>query len=173
MSDMTTTDTGASSVAPTSAPPSSSPPSPTATGDVFSDLPVDQAVFDRGYVERIRREGQRYRNEGQQATQMLEAYNRAFGDYDPEDRQVWLDLASTWMVDPNRAAQVMQNIAQAVLQPEGGEDPAAPTPRSNASPGDQDGLDEMTPAQLQQMITEALEGQRQQAQEQQAVNEVY
>src|SRR5206468_764501 len=86
------------------APPSTtgSPSVPVSTGDVFAEPDAGQAVFDRGYVERLRREGARYRTEHQAAAEALGTYNRVFEGYDPADRQVWLDLASTWAADPGR-----------------------------------------------------------------------
>src|SRR5436190_2418005 len=145
------TDAGAPVSTPSTAPaaPSVPPPSPPASStDPFAELATDQHVFDRGYVERIRREGQRYRTEGTQATEALAAYNQAFDGYDAADRQVWLDLATTWATDPNRAAQVMQNIARAVLEPEGGSESAAPTSQPPASPTEPASPGELSPLEV-------------------------
>lgn len=160
------TNTSSVSGAPAGAAPSSQP-----AGDPFAELASGQAVFDRGYVESLRREGQRYRSEGQQAADALRQYQQVFGGYDDDDRQVWLDLATTWATDPNRAAQVMQNIAQAVLNPEGGAAGAGVDPTSQ--PPGADDLGDLTPDQVQQMIAEALGQRDQQEAERRAVEEVY
>jgi len=143
---------------------------PASAPDLFAEPAPDQAVFDRGYVERLRTEGARYRTDLNSKSQALADYDRVFGGYDADDRQVWLDLASTWATDPGEAARVMQNIAQAVLT-QGAETADAPTPQSDAETTD--GLSDLTPAQVQQMITEAMEGRDRAAAEQRAVEEVY
>src|SRR4051812_9743826 len=74
---------------------------PVETADIFAEPASDQAVFDRGYVEKLRREGARYRTEHQTSAEALSGYERVFGAYDQADRQVWMDLASTWATDPN------------------------------------------------------------------------
>jgi hypothetical protein len=139
----------------------------TAPADIFNEPTPEQAVFDRGYVERLRSEGARYRTEHKAAADQLAGYEQVFGRYDPEDRQVWLDLANSWATDPSQAAAVMQQIAQAVLQPE---TPTASTPAEE--PGES-GLGDLTPAQVQEMIATALGEREQQAAEQRAVDEVY
>jgi hypothetical protein len=88
----------------------------TTSDDVFADLAEDQTSFDRGYVEKLRREGQRYRTDAQQREAELGRYNDVFGVYEDADRQAWMHLASTWAVDPKRAAEDMQRIAQSVLE---------------------------------------------------------
>lgn len=148
-------------------------PAPAAT-DPLSDLPENQAVFDRGYVEKVRGEAQRYREEARTASAAAERYNQVFGVYDEADRGVWLDLASTWATDPNRAAQIMQQIASGVL---GDQDAGAGT-AGPSSPGDQpetptfDG-EELTPERVQELIEEKFTAREAKQAEAQAVEEVY
>jgi hypothetical protein len=142
----------------------------TPPGDLFAEPTPEQAVFDRGYVERLRQEGARYRTEHKTAADALAGYEQVFGGYDPEDRQVWLDLARTWATDPGQAAGVMQQIAQAVLN-QGEGTAAAPDAAVPSEAGD--GLGELTPQQVQQMIAEAIDGRDRAAAEQRAVEEVY
>ncbi|HEV7535238.1 MAG TPA: hypothetical protein VGP90_06360 [Acidimicrobiia bacterium] len=144
------------------------PSAPSAAPDIFGETPNDQAVFDRSYVERLRTEGARYRTEHNATRQQLSAYETAFGGYAPEDRQVWMDLASTWANNPAEAAEMMNTIAQAVLTPEG--DAAPETPAEPVTAEEMAGL---TPQQVQEMISSALTAQQQQAAEQRAVDEVY
>jgi hypothetical protein len=152
-------------------------PAGAASQDVFADLPAEQAVFDRGYVDSIRREGQRYRTTAQEAQQKAQIYDSVFGGYEEGDRNTWLNLASMWQTDPNQAATIMGNIAQAVLGEANGSDTHA-EPEGQPAPGDAgDGLGELpaglTREQVEQMIADTI-GQREQAQqEQQAVQGVY
>lgn len=177
-----TTETAGAAVDVTTAttpPPAATVPSSAqpAAPDIFAEPDASQAVFDRGYVERIRREGQRYRTEGQQAAEALANYEKVFGRYEADDRQFWLDLATAWADDPNAAARTFQQIAQAVLTPDGAVDATATPPDPTSRPGTEgasdDGLGELTPEKVQQMIAEALGAQRQQAAEQQAVDNLY
>jgi hypothetical protein len=160
----------------TPAPEATAPPGAPAapSGDVFADLPADQGIFDRGYVERIRKEGQKYRDEARTHAEALGQYNTVFGGYDAEDRAVWFNLAQTWAQDPQRAAQIMDQIARTVLAPE----PAQPGTTPPAAPEGDTG--ELTADRVQQMIAEAMATTQQTwaqqqaaAAEAQAVNEVY
>jgi hypothetical protein len=160
------------------------PPAAPAADDVFAELP-DQPIFDRGWVDKVRREGQRYREEARSTADKLGAYDTVFGGYDDADRQVWFNLAQTWATDPVRAAQMMGAIASNVLgepapPPTGAGGDGAGTPGPSAPEGAGVPSDELTPARVQQMITDALGAQQaewataqQQAAEQAAVNEVY
>jgi hypothetical protein len=136
------------------------PPAPAA--DPLGDPPADQAVFDRGYVESLRREAQRFRAEAQ-------PYNEVFGVYDEQDRQVWMDLARTWATDPNQAAQIMQQIANGVLggaeEPSPQGMPADDTPESDP--------EELTPERVQQLIDAQFTAREAQQAEARAVQEVY
>jgi hypothetical protein len=167
MSDINTADTtgGLSTAnAPVTAPDST--PTPAASADVFAETPNDQAVFDRAYVERLRQEGARYRTEHRTAADALSGYERVFGTYDPEDRQVWMDLASTWANDPTEAARMMDQIARSVLQPETPAAPPAETPTAEE-------ISNLTPQQVQEMIANAISEREANAAQERAVEEVY
>jgi hypothetical protein len=190
---MSTIDTnGAGAVAPATPAPSSTPPPAPApppgpaaapADDLFADLPEDQPLYDRGWVDKIRREGQRYREEARTAAEKLGGYDTVFGAYDQADRDVWFNLAQTWATDPVRAAQMMGAIANTVLGDQtpapaaGGGGPGESVPPEPTAPA----LDgELTPEKVQQMIADALGQQQAQyaqsqqaAAEQAAVNEVY
>jgi hypothetical protein len=143
--------------------------------DVLGAFPDDQAVFARGYVEKVRGEAQRYRTEAEQAATALGQYNNVFGVYDDADRQVWLDLASTWATDPARAARIMQEIAGNVLAEDaGGGSAGAATPGAT----DDDALEGvdttgMSPEQVKTMISEAMADRDKKASEQQAIDGIY
>src|SRR3982751_4139121 len=81
---------GNNSIGTLSTPSVTSPP-PSSPADPLAEPPSDRAVFDRGYVESIRKEAQRYREEAKNAAQ----YDAVFGQYDEPDRAVWMDLART------------------------------------------------------------------------------
>jgi hypothetical protein len=157
-----------------SSPAVSPPPVETAGGgdDPFSDLPADQAIFPRSYVEKLRTEGHKYRTEAQSAAQKAAEYDQVYGIYDDADRQVWFDLARTWAVDPARAAEAMNAIARSVLDEgkqsdSGGETGQATTVEDIA---EQSGL---TPEQVQAMISDALGARDQQAAQAQAVQDIF
>jgi len=155
---------------PLTTPPTSAAP----TDDLLAEPPEGRAVFDRGYVESIRREAQRYREEARGAA----TYNEVFGQYDQADRDVWLDLARTWSVDPNRAAQIMQQIAGNVL----GEVGVGAGSAGAAGPGDPPNqaaieaeLDagSLTPEKVQELIDAKFTAQEAKRAEAAAINEVY
>jgi hypothetical protein len=133
--------------------------------DALADLPTDQAVFDRGYVERIRAEGAKHRVAAREAAEKLNGYEQVFGQYDEVDRGVWLDLARTWATDPAAAAQTMDRIARAVLA-DGGTQADVVEAQQEAMAetiaAEQPGL---TPDMVQQQINAAL-AEREQAQAQ-------
>lgn len=157
---------------PTAATPTA--PAPPSADPLEGELPADRAVFDRGYVESIRREAQRYREEAKGAS----TYNEVFGQYDEPDRAVWLDLARTWAVDPSRAAEIMQQIAGNVL----GEDGAGTGSAGASGPGDppRGAIDEaltdgepLTPERVQELIDAKFSAQEAQRAEAQAIEQVY
>jgi hypothetical protein len=164
--------------------PATAPAGAASSQDVFADLPADQAVFDRGYVDSIRREGQRYRTTAQEVQARAQLYDQVFGGYEEGDRNTWLNLASMWQTDPNQAATIMGNIAKAVLgDADGAETHAAPT--GQPAPGiNGDGLSAedaeaaatatgLTPEQVQQMIADTLAEREATQQQEQAVQGVY
>lgn len=141
---------------------------PVVPDDPFVDLP-DQAVFDRGYVDSLRREGQKYRTEAQQAAQSAQRYNDVFGVYEQQDQDAWLDLMNTWAQDPEVAARRMQRIATGVLG-----DGTAMTNSMDGEPQEpvETAEDQLTPAKVKEMIEAGFQTREQQASEQRAVDNV-
>lgn len=96
------------SSAPESAVPASSP----AESDPFDNAEIQQ--FDRGYVEKLRREAAERRT-------AVKAYEDAFGAYSPEQREGWLSLAQSLASDdPSvrlEAARIMQEVSNDILGP--------------------------------------------------------
>lgn len=152
---------------PAAAPPSA-PPAP-AGDDLLGDLPADRAVFDRGYVEKVRGEAQRYRTEARTAADQLQSYESVFGVYDQADRDVWFDLAKTWASDPAKAAAVMQQIASGVL---GEQAPATEPAQQNVTP-EEYADDSLTPDKVKAIVEESLKARDASAAEQKAINDVF
>lgn len=176
MTDTTTSapaPTGDVPASPPAAAPEGAPPAPTGAPDPLADLPSDQAVFDRGYVEKVRNEAQRYRTEARNAADQLKGYEDVFGVYDPEDRKVWMDLASTWASDPNRAAQVMAQIAETVLGESKGEPTTTPATEDVGSPLLDEVVEGLTPDKVKALVEESLNARDQARLEQQAIAEVF
>jgi hypothetical protein len=158
-----------------SPPPAATPTvaSPPSADPLDADLPADRAVFDRGYVESIRKEAQRYREEAKSAAQ----YDAVFGQYDEPDREVWMDLARTWATDPNRAAEIMQQIAGNVL----GEAVAGAGSAGAAGPGglpdpveqELTASEQLTPERVQELIDAKFSAQEAQRAEARAIEDVY
>jgi hypothetical protein len=166
-----TTDTAPTQVPGSGAPASASPPSgaaPPDGSDPLGELPADRAVFDRGYVDSVRREAQRYRNEAQTAAASAKTYDDVFGVYEPADREVWFDLARAWATDPAQAAAVMQQIAGSVL---GG----APGPGTPEQPDDPalEPDSQLSEAQVQRLIEQQLSARDAKAMESRAIDEIY
>lgn len=91
------------------------------TADPFADLP-EQAVFDRGYVERLRREGATYRTRANELTEKYEPHNElidTFSQYPEADQQAWQQLMTDYRNDPVKAADMFQQIAQTLLEDSG------------------------------------------------------
>jgi len=168
-----TTDTAPSSPdPPVSATPPPAAPAPSAgvDDDPFAALPDDQAVFSRGWVDKIRNEGQRYREQAKAATARLQTYDDVYGAYADEDRQVWFQLAQTWAQDPAQAAAVMRDIATGVL---GDTQPVAPEPAQEFTDVDEAIAQTLTPEQVQGMIAEQFAARDASAQEQRAIQDVF
>ena len=143
-----------------------SAPAPAGTTDVLAEPPVDQAVFPRSYVESIRQEAARYRNEAR-------TY-QVFEQYEPQDRDVWINLADTWARNPAQAAQIMQQIATGVLgEQEPVTDNSPPRYEAGAPNGDVSGDDGLTDDERMQKLIDSTLAQRDQAAaEQQAIDQV-
>ncbi len=153
--------------APPGADGSSSPPPTSGGDDDLGELP-DQAVFDRGYVEKIRAQAAKYRTERNEAAEKLTRYDEAFGVYSDEDQQVWIDMAQSWVNDPTKAATMMQNIAKSVLgEPESAEAAQAEQDVIDEAIDDFDGDREaLTPEKVQEIIENSLAAREQAAREQ-------
>lgn len=137
--------------------------------DLLAEPPANQAVFDRGYVESVRREAERYREEARTHAEQLATYNDAFSPYEPADRDVWLDLARRWVTDPADAARVMQQIASQVLDEQTGQTAPAASPTSGEVAED----GPLTPERVQQMMQSELAARDEAARQQQAVEGVF
>jgi hypothetical protein len=138
--------------APAPASPSAVVPAPPAgTVDALGDLPDDQAVFSRGYVENVRSQAARYRTEASDAAAALQPFQDVYGAYDDGDREVWFTLAREWATDPSKAAAIMRDIANDVL---GGDAPATPA-HQQQPPSELDMLPE-TPQELAQLTPEQV-----------------
>jgi len=157
-------------------PPSSPPEQPAPAGaadDPLGDLPADRAVFDRGYVEKVRGEAQRYRTEARASAEQLQTYNDVFDGYDPADVDVWFRLARDWKTDPRVAAQAMMNIANDVL---GEQDPvrAAPDDGTQLPPAWAAAADDsLTPDRVKALIEESLNTRDQSRAEQDAITGIF
>lgn len=168
--DSTAANIGNQSQSPAATPPA--PPAPAA--DPLGELPADRAVFDRGYVDSVRREAQRYRDEARTSAATAQTYTDVFGQYDDADRGVWLDLARTWATDPNRAAELMQQIAGNVL----GESGAT---AGTTGPGDpatdeileRAGGEALTPEKIQELIDARFTAREAQQAEAKMIDEIY
>lgn len=113
----------------TPAPSAGNPPAPADGGgnsgnsepDPFGELP-NEPVFDRGYVEKLRGEGAKYRTQVRELTERFEPHNdfiEALSEYPDDDRAVWLDLMRGYRNDPVATAETFQNVAQAILEANG------------------------------------------------------
>lgn len=150
-----------------------SAPASAPDSDPFGDLPADQAVFDRGYVDQLRREGARYRTEARGAQDQLTVYDETFSPYEQADRDVWLDLARQWVDDPKGAAAVMQQIASAVLG-EGTEqrtDKPAEQPTAGSSAGKSSGP--LTQEDVAEYVRQEMQAAQHQARQEQMVESIY
>lgn len=165
-------ETAPAATSPESTPPPAASAAAAGDGDPFAPLPESEAIFPRSYVEKLRNEGHKYRTEAQSANQRVQEYEDVFGVYPDEDRQVWMDLARTWAIDPAKAAGVMDQIAKSVLtegeQPTANGDAAVAEELTEA--GEAAGL---TPQQVEEMIAQALAGRDQAAAEQKMVETIY
>lgn len=164
------TDAGAG--APTQ--PAASAPAPAPSDDVFAELPESEPLFNRGYVDKIRREGARYRDEARTAQETLSVYDDVYSMYEEADRDVWLDLARQWAVDPRQAATAMQQIAAAVLG-EGGEmnDPAAPVVTDPSAAGATASNGPITNEQIAELVRNEVERRDAERAQQQMVESIY
>jgi hypothetical protein len=172
MSDISTGDPVAPPMGTPSEPtstPAPSTPSALPDGDLLaSPLGAEEPFVSRGYAEKLRAEGFKYRTDLRATQENLNRYEAIFGDYQDADRDVWFDLANTWKSDPTRAAAMMRAIADAV-QADGTPDEQQATAEA-VETGAATGL--LTPEQVQAMIDAKLGERDTQAQEDRMVNQV-
>lgn len=161
----------ASAPEPAAAAPTSSP----AEADPFDgDLPDDQ-VFSRGYVEKLRKQGQTYREQAQTHAEQLAEYEAVYGQYEPEDRQAWFEMASRWAANPADGAEMMQRIAEQVLNE--GKTPEEATEHviaedRVAAEAEAAGV-AMTPEQIQALVDERFAAQQAEKMQQEAIDGVF
>lgn len=112
----------------TSAPPEV-PAAPSNDVDPFDVAETTQ--FSRDYVQRTRAEAAKYRTRAKELEATAAPYQEVFGEYDPEDRAVWFDLAKSYRDDPSAAAARMRELADHILKGEQ-PDPEAEAPLTAA-----------------------------------------
>ena len=164
--------------APTPAPaatPAATAPAPAAEADPFDgDLPDDQ-VFSRGYVEKLRKQGQTYREQAQTHAEQLAEYDSVYGQYESEDRQAWFEMATRWAEDPRSGAEMMQRIADQVLNdgktPEEATEAVIAEDRINAEASDAGVA--LTPEQIQALVDERFAAQQAERMQQEAIDGVF
>lgn len=153
--------------------PAAEPATPDDGDPMLDELPEDQAVFDRGYVERLRKENQRYRNERNDARDQLKRYE-VFDAYEPDDQQAWLNLMQGWVADPMQVAPVFQQIAASVLGD--GSDPGGDIAAAQSIEDSMSQIDnpaDLTSDKVQEMIDAAMSARDQATAERAAVEGVY
>ncbi len=167
------------------APDTSTPAAPAAPAgepaadDVFGEL-ADQAVFDRGYVEKIRREGQRYREQARELEGRLEPVGDIvdlLGSFDDGDRAGWRELMTQYRDDPVGAAERFRVVSDAILE-QAGVDPSTATPQQQqaaqqAAAETMNSDEPLTAERVDQMVQERLAAERTQAQQAREVEQVF
>lgn len=148
---------------------------PVASDDPFDAELGDDAVFPRGYVEKLRKQGQTYREQMQEKAEQLARYEEVYGQYDAEDRDAWFSMAQEWARDPRAGAEMMQRIADAVLNE--GKTPEEATEQviaedQVAAQVEQEANGMLTPEQVEKMIAERLESLTAQQEEQAREREI-
>lgn len=133
---------------------------------VDTALPETQAVFDRGYVQKIRDEAARYRTQLRETEQGFTPFKTAFDGVRDDDREVFLNLISTYKQDPAQAAELFRQIADG-LSPAQQAEVAEQVAEAKA-----DG-ESLTPERVQQMIAEAIQNDRAALQQQQSVEAIH
>ena len=169
-------DDGVAAEAPAEAPAEAAPVAEApAADDPFDAELGDDAVFPRGYVEKLRKQGQTYREQMQEKAEQLEQYENVYGQYENEDRRTWFQMAQEWARDPRAGAEMMQRIADAVL--DDGVTPEEATEQviaedQVAAEAEQAGVN-LTPEQIQQMIDERVAAQDFERQQEQAIEQIF
>lgn len=133
---------------------------------VDTALPETQAVFDRGYVQKIRDEAAAWRTKLRETEQGFTPFKTAFDGVRDDDREVFLNLISTYKQDPAQAAELFRQIADG-LSPAQQAEVAEQVAEAKA-----DG-EALTPERVQQMIAEAIQSDRAQVRQQQQVEQIH
>jgi hypothetical protein len=130
------------------------PAAPVAPDDL-PEVPADQAVFDRGYVVKLREEAAKHRTALRELEAKHSTFDEVFSGYEPEDVSTWLDLARTWANDPSAAAGMMRDIANAVLA-EGGTPEQAVAAAEAVQDASEAEAKALTPQDVQRLVEERL-----------------
>lgn len=166
----------APAAAPVESAPAAAAPEPAAAPAETSALDTEfgdaDAVVSRGWAEKIKKEGQSYREQARELEAKLAEYDNVYGRYDSEDREAWFEMATRFAENPVDGAEMMQRIAEQVLNE--GKTPEEATEHVIAE--DQVAAEAaeagvvMTPEQVQALVDERLAAEKQ-AQEQEAAIE--
>lgn len=93
-----------------------------------------------GYIKQLRQEAAGYRTKASQ-------YDDVFGQYDDDDRALWLETAREFAQDPLKASDKLETIVKNVRKQLGTQEPKP----ADTAPGDQP----LTAAQVEKMISDA------------------
>lgn len=99
-------------------------PAPATETDPWDNQEVTS--FDRAYVTKLREEAASKRT-------AIKPYEEAFGSYDPEEQEIWFQLAKTMQTDPESAAEAMEAIVNGIRGLNQSEI-EKPTPETQAAP---------------------------------------
>jgi hypothetical protein len=159
--------------APVGSTPAATPAAPEAS--VLDTELGDDQVYSRGYVEKLRKEAERYRSESQGNAEQLATYNEVYGQYEADDRDAWFSMAQEWARDPRAGAEMMKRISDAVLND--GVTPEEATQQviaedQVAAEVAQAGVN-LTPEQVQALVDERFAAQDQERAQNNAVEEVF
>jgi hypothetical protein len=143
------------------------PAAETGTPVVDDDFaaPEDQAIFSRGYVDKLRDAGARYRTDLNAANAELQAYKGVFGVYPEQERDAWLSLPAAWAQDPAIAVAMMEEIVNNYRAETQQAAPPAP-PAGEA-------LGQLTPDEVKQLIAEQFAARDASAREQSAIEGIF
>jgi uncharacterized protein (UPF0335 family) len=162
--------------APAAAPVETSAPAPAVEHDPFdsSDL-GNEGIVPRGRYDKIAKEGQAYREQARALEEQLATYEQVYGQYEAEDRDAWFAMANEWARDPRAGAEMMQRIAEAVLNE--GKTPEEATEQviaedQVAAAAEQSGQT-LTPQQVEQIVAERLAAEKAEREQEQAIESIF
>jgi uncharacterized protein (UPF0335 family) len=148
---------------------------PAAEPDPFDGELGDDQVYSRGYVEKLRKQGQTYREQAAQRAEELATYEQVYGQYEAEDRDTWLAMATEWARDPRAGAEMMQRIADAVLNegktPEEATEQVIAEDQLTAEAADTGTA--LTPEQVEQIVAERLAAEKAEREQEAAIESVF